>query len=219
MMSNSCLIFLSILYMPFVLPTAAAQEATEHIPYKVLPAQPGELCTICGVPLTDQDVALQVRGRRVPLNRSMVDSFLASEEKYFAMKQPRGALFSEEMTDQPGVSLGGISAGWFLFGCYILVALIFSGLSGYTAVSKGLPPIQYFFIGLVFSVLGYIYVLTRPAVSKKGEIPDGLVKVPTTSAPVACSRCGYGNHPAANVCAGCGGKLQPMVQSEVARAM
>ncbi len=211
-------VVLSLFLSTFSISAAAvAQESPDKIPYKVLSAKPGERCSICGVLLTEQDVALLVRGRRVPLNRAMVDSFLANQEKYFAAKQPRGALFSEEMTEQAGVSLGGISAGWFWFGLYILVALIFSGLSGYAAVSKGLPPIRYFFAGFVFSVFGYLYVLTRPALAKKGEIPEGLVKVPVTAAPVACPNCGYGNHPSAKVCAGCRGTLQPAMQSEVAR--
>lgn len=214
-MSHSRLIILYLLAI--LISSAAAQESTDKIPYKVVPAKPGERCSICDVPLTDQDVALLVRGRRVPLNHMMVDSFLANEEKYFAANQPRGALFSEEMAEQPGVSLGGISTGWFLFGSYILAALIFSGLSGYAAISKGLPPIRYFFIGFVFSILGYLYVVTRTAVAKKGEIPEGLVKVPTTSAPVACPKCGHGNHPSAKICSECGNKLQPKLQSEVAR--
>jgi len=215
-MSHYRFILLLLLHT-ILLSFAAAQESTDKTPYKVMPAKPGERCSICDVPLTDQDVALLVRGRRVPLNHTMVDSFLTNEEKFFAAKQPRGALFSEEMTEQPGVSLGGISTGWFLFGSYILIALIFSGLSGYAAVSKGLPPIRYFFIGFVFIVLGYLYVVTRPALAKKGEIPEGLVKVPTTSAPMACPKCGYGNHPSAKVCSECGNKLQPKLQSEVAR--
>jgi hypothetical protein len=69
----------------------------------------------------------------------------------------------------------------------------------------------------VLSVFGYLYVLTRPALANKGEIPEGLVKVPTTAAPATCPNCGYGNHPSAKVCAGCSGKLQPVMQSEVAR--
>jgi hypothetical protein len=117
------------------------------------------------------------------------------------------------------VALGGISFGWFLFGLYVLVALVFGGMSGYTAVSKGLKPIPHFFIGFFLSAFGYLYVLMRPAAAKKGEIPAGFVKVPTTNSPVPCAVCGYNNHPSAKQCAGCGGKLQPLIESEVARAM
>jgi hypothetical protein len=118
-----------------------------------------------------------------------------------------------------GAALGGVSLGWFLFGLYILIALFFAGLSAYAALSKGLPPISTFFMGFFLSALGYLYVLTRPAVIKKDEIPVGLVKVPTTSAPVSCPACGYNNHPSAKKCAGCGNQLEAQMQSEVARVM
>jgi hypothetical protein len=172
------------------------------------------------VPLdTLNDVTLIVRGRRVPLHRTMVDSFLRTQEKYFSAKQPKSAVFQEELSAPTGAALGGISSGWFLFGLYVLVALVFAGMSGYTAVSKGLSPIPHFFIGFFLSAFGYLYVLTRPVVARKGEIPAGLVKVPATFSPVACPVCGYTNHPSAAQCAGCSAKLEPVTQSEVARAL
>jgi hypothetical protein len=189
------------------------------IPTDTLAAKRGERCTVCGVELTEDDVALIVRGRRVPLNKSMIETFMENPEKYFAQKQPKSALFQEELASSTGATLGGISSGWFLFGSYVLVALIFAGLSGYTAVSKGLSPIPHFFIGFFLSALGYLYVLARPAAVKKGEIPEGLVKVPVTSMPLPCPACGYTNHPSARKCAACGGELQPQMESEVARAM
>ncbi|MGH7454512.1 MAG: hypothetical protein ACRENG_24375, partial [bacterium] len=197
-----------------------AQENLPQTPYPAVRPKLGDYCTVGNVPLdTLQDVALIVRGRRVPLHHTMVDSFMRTQEKYFSQKQPKSALFQEELSVPAGVALGGISSGWFLFGLYVLVALVFGGMSGYTAVSKGLKPIPHFFAGFFLSAFGYLYVLTRPAVAKKGEIPAGLVKVPATNAPVPCPSCGYTNHPSAAKCAGCGSKLQPMMESEVARAM
>ena len=102
--------------------------------YQSVPARPGELCTVCGTPLTEDDVALIVKGRRVPLNKAMVNAFLQNQEKYFTKMQPRGALFQEELDAPAGTALGGVSLGWFLFGSYVLVALIFGGMSGYAAV-------------------------------------------------------------------------------------
>jgi hypothetical protein len=196
------------------------QENLLQTPYRTVRPKPGDYCTVGNVPLdTLQDVALIVRGRRVPLHRTMVDSFMRTQEKYFSQKQPKGALFQEELSAPAGAALGGISSGWFFLGLYVLVALVFGGMSGYTAVSKGLKPIPHFFIGFFLSALGYLYVLTRPAVAKKGEIPAGLVKVPTTNSPVPCATCGYNNHPSAKQCAGCGSHLQPLMESEVARAM
>ncbi len=185
--------------------------------YQSVPARPGELCTVCGIPLTGDGVALIVKGRRVPLDKAHVNEFLQNAGKYFAAMQPRSALFQEELDAPAGTALGGVSSGWFLFGLYVLVALIFGGMSGYTAVAKGLKPIPHFFIGFAFSAFGYLYVLTRASQVEEGEIPSGLVKVPATSAPVPCKTCGYMNHPSAKKCANCGASLKPIVQSDVTR--
>jgi hypothetical protein len=212
-------LMLSTLFMLLYLQasTGAVAADTTDSGYQMVPAKPGEECTVCGIPLTDEDVALIVKGRRVPLNKGMVQEFLENQERYFARLQPRGALFQEDVDAQEGTSLGGISRGWFLFGLYVLVALLFAGMSGYVAVAKGLKPIPHFFIGLFFSVFGFLYVLTRPRLAKEGEIPSGLVKVPLTSAPVPCPKCGYSNHPSASMCKKCGSALSPAVQSEVQR--
>ena len=210
--------YLALAFCLLALPLRT-QENASQTPYQSVRPKLGDYCTVGNVPLdTLQDVALIVRGRRVPLHRTMVDSFMRTQEKYFSQQQPKGALFQEELSAAKGAALAGVTSGWFLFGLYVLVALVFAGVSGYTAVSKGLPPIPNFFIGFFLSALGYLYVLTRPAVAKKGEIPGGLVKVPLTHAPVPCAACGYNNHPSAKQCVGCGGKLEPMLQSEVARA-
>ncbi|RMF66990.1 MAG: zinc ribbon domain-containing protein [Calditrichaeota bacterium] len=170
------------------------------------------------MPLTEDDLVLIVRGRRVPLNRAMVDSFLNNQEKYFSKLQPKGALVQENLDAPRGTAQGGISLGWFLFGLYVVVALFFSGMSGYVAVTKGLPPIPHFFIGFFFSLFGFMYVVTRPARVAREQVPAGMVKVPRTASPVPCPECGESNHPAASRCAGCGAKLQPAFESEAARA-
>ena len=192
---------------------------TTSISYPVFPAKPGEKCTVCGTPLTQDDLALIVKGRRVPLSRAMVQEFLRNQEKYFAGFEPKGALFQENMDAPDGTALGGISNGWFLFGLWVLFALVFAGLSGYVAVGKGLIPIRHFFIGLIFSAVGFLYVLTRPKVVREGEIPEGLTKVPTTASPVLCAKCGSANHPSARKCSMCGADLKPRVESEVARVL
>jgi hypothetical protein len=127
--------------------------------------------------------------------------------------QPKAALFQRES----GTSQSDMSSGWFVFGLYVLIALIFSGLSGYTAVGKGLNPLPYFFMGFFLNVFGYLYVLTRRSAVAPGEVPAGLVKVHTTLAPVPCAKCGNTNHPAAKKCLGCGAELEPLVQSDVGR--
>jgi len=202
----------------FILSAVSWADTTAPM-YPVVPAKPGESCTVCGVPLTEDDVALIVKGRRVPLNSAMVEEFLQNKEMYFANLQPKGALFQENLDSPSGTALGGISSGWFLFGLYVLVALIFGGMSGYAAVGRGLKPIPHFFIGFLFSAFGFLYVMTRPKAVKRGEIPPGLVKVPVTASPVPCEKCGHANHPSAKRCAECGADLKPRVESEVERAL
>jgi hypothetical protein len=104
-------------------------------PYEKVPYQPGEICVVSGKHLVEGDVALIVRGRRVPLCFSKVDTFLKYQDKYFAHMQPKGALFQEELSAPQGAALGGVTSGWFLFGLYVLAALVFGGMSGYAAVS------------------------------------------------------------------------------------
>ncbi|MCI0698082.1 zinc finger Ran-binding domain-containing protein [candidate division KSB1 bacterium] len=194
----------------------AGPDSVNHLGHIKVAVKGFFKCVGCNNPmhLDSAGYALLYRGRKIPTHsfcESAVRSNPAVYQTYFASLQPRGALFQENETSQTGVK-----AGWFIFGLIVLVALLAGGLSGYAAVSKGLQPIPNFFIGL--TIVGLFYVLTRPSAVKPGEVPDGLVKVPTTSAPVPCEKCGYTNHPSAKKCAGCGTKLKPVVQSEVARA-
>jgi hypothetical protein len=173
-------------------------------------------CVGCNNPMHPDSAsyALLYRGRKIPTHsfcESAVRNNPSLYQAYFASLQPKGALFQEHDDGQSEVK-----AGWFIFDLIVLIALLTGGLSGYAAVSKGLKPIPHFFIGL--TIVGYLYVLTRPSAVKPGEVPEGLVKVPTTSAPVPCEKCGFTNHPSAKTCAACGTKLTPTMQSEVARA-
>lgn len=205
----------ALLFFNFNVTFSTAQES--ELPYKSVPPKENERCVVCGVDLTEEDLTLIVRGRRVPLKQAMVDSFLNNKEKYFSELQPKSALFQENLEARQGTAQSGISLGWFLFGLYVLTALIFGGLSSYSAVSRGLPAIPSFFLGLVLHVAGYLYVLTRPAAADRADIPKGFVKVPTTRTPTHCPECGAENHPSAKKCSGCGAGLQPTIESEVSK--
>jgi hypothetical protein len=181
-------------------------------PYKKLEPKAGERCIICDVPLTPDDVVLLVRGRRVPLDQAMVDSFLQNEAKFFGRLTPKGALFQENPT--PSAGMEGL---WTWIGIYVLAAMLFAGLSAYHAVSIGLSPMRPFLLGFFFLIAGYLYVRMRTSVDP-GKIPKGLAKVPTTMPPAVCSTCGNTNHPTADRCLECGNKLQPTIQSEARRA-
>lgn len=186
--------------------------------YSRVPARNSELCTLCGAGLTSEDVTLIVRGRRTPLCRADVETFLNDLERSFSSRQPKGALFQEDLSGPPGTAQGGISQGWFLFGLLVLSALIFGGLSGYRALSMGLPPLAPFFIGFFLNLPGFLYVISRPAGQDYMKVPKGLVKVPETLAPAPCPACGEVNHPTARQCPGCGEELHPSQQSDVTRA-
>jgi hypothetical protein len=207
----------SVLTLLIITGTFLADAAEAPNPYPIVSARVGEYCTVCGSPLTVDDVALIVKGRRFPVDKSMVDVFLKNPQAYFRTKQVRGALFHEELQSAAGTTQSGLARGWFLFGLYILTGLVCAGLSGYVAVAKGLPAIPHFFAGFFLSMLGLLYVLTRSSHGKPGTVPHGLVKVPTTYAPVPCPACGNTNHPAAARCAACGAALEPKLQSDVVR--
>ena len=186
--------------------------------YEIVPAQEGERCVVCGNPLSLDDIALIVKGRRVPLKKEMMQEFLANEEKYFVEMQPRGALFQEDSGLKTGTSLGGVGWGWFLFGVYVLAGLLSSGFSGNTALQRGLNPRPYFFLGFFLPVLGYLIVLSRKSEPQQ-DLPHGLVKIPETSKPIACPACGFTNHPTARTCSGCKKPLSPLRASEASQVL
>lgn len=134
---NFALLFLAILHiasLPFV---AYSQQLSmlqrEFQTAATVPVQDGDRCIVCGAKLSDQDVVFMVRGRRVPVAKSLVDELKANPEKYFFSLQPKGALFSE---DSEG---SGDRWNWFIFGIFVLVSTIVFGLfsSIKTKVAKG----------------------------------------------------------------------------------
>lgn len=151
----------------------------------------------------------------LPFQTTINDSLAQPPEKISSRESPKSALFRSDMPDESS-NPARMNWLWLWFGFYILSGLIFGGLSGYVAVSKGLPPHLYFFIGFFLSVAGYVYVLTR-ASSVNQNVPAGLTKVPETYAPAPCEKCGYANHPAAKTCAGCGTRLHPALASDMDR--
>ena len=117
---------------------------------------PEDHCTVSGELLGPNDVCLLVDGRRVPVKKEAVNIFLNNQEKYFSKLQPKSALFTESM----GVAKN-LSIGWFIFGIYVLIGLLFAALTSHAAVGKGLKPIPWFFIGLFFNAFGYLAVLNE----------------------------------------------------------
>jgi hypothetical protein len=182
---------------------------------KRVPHKAGDICALCNQPTDANDPTYMVHGQRVPLHAAeMKDPSAASQLKGFlALLQPRGAFIGQSASAE-------LSLGWFIFGMYFLVGLLFAAMSAHRALNAGYSPISWFFVGLVFSAVGYLFLLTRPKreVLAPAGIPPGLGKISLTYNPQACPKCGTENHPSAAQCSGCKANLSPQMTSEVARA-
>jgi predicted nucleic acid-binding Zn ribbon protein len=197
--------------LPAALGQVAARVQGDTLTYRLVPAEYGEHCLICGMQLTADDVALIYRGRRVPLKRAMVEQFLQDPDRYFFKLEPRAALF-----DEHAVVRRRLQTGWLVVGFAILTSLLFAGLSAHQAVRKGLQPVPWFFAGLAFNAFGYLMILTRKG-TPGSDVPEGWAKVRLTAEPVHCRNCGAEIHPSARRCPFCGRETTPVVSSEVER--
>ena len=175
----------------------------------------GEFCLVCDKPIGDEDVVYLVNGQRVALHTVRCYAVFQKEPaKFLVLLRPRGAFLG---TSGEGQELSFV---WFLTGLYVLLGLVFAALCAQHALSAGRNPVTWFVLGMGLNAIGYLLLLTRPKleVHAPGGVPEGLVKVATTFAPLPCPNCGGMNHPAANQCAACRGKLQPVEVSEVGKA-
>ncbi|MCZ6735652.1 MAG: hypothetical protein O7C65_07685, partial [Planctomycetota bacterium] len=141
--------------------------------------------------------------------------FAADPDRYFSQLQVLGALFDERApAETPPHQF------WLFLGLYVLAGLVAGGACGYLAVCKGLPPVRWFFAGLLVNVAAIAALLCMHksrAFAAPAGIPAGLCKVPTTYAPVYCPHCGAENHPATGACSDCGAAMQPSVTAETDR--
>jgi hypothetical protein len=174
--------------------------------------RPGDLCLICDKPIGRADIIYMVNGQRVAVHRDVcLVEFRAHPERFLATLRPRGAFLGAGAEGQ------NLSYSWFLVGLYVLIGLVFSAVCAQRALHAGRNPMAWFGVGLMFNAFGYLLLLMRPKrkTFAPAGVPEGLQKVPATYAPQPCPGCGHTNHPSATECAGCGGKLQPAIQSEV----
>lgn len=195
----------------------AAQEPAADPSWEVLgeKAGDGEQCLVCGNAIHEGQVReFRYKGRTFWVSEKMVGEFEADPDAYFKKIQARAALF-----DEGSMPERQISGFWLGFGLYVLIGLLAAALSGYLAVGKGLEVRPWFAAGLLLNVFAVVAVALKPraAVDLPAGIPGGLAKVPVTRQPASCPHCGAPNHPAAAVCASCGGALQPNVEPETAR--
>jgi len=191
------------------------EPGREITTYPVVEPRAGETCVVCDKAVAATDRVYEVEGQRVPVHMGACDhAFRRAPEHFLARLKPRGAFLGAEPNLGPNFSLG-----WFAFGIYVLLGLVFGAFCAYRAVNHSLKPWPWFLAGFFLNVFGFLALVTRPAGDRSmAGLPPGLVKVPTTYSPRVCPRCGEMNHPSATSCVGCGNKIEPLVTSEVARA-
>jgi len=192
--------------------TTGFSEQKVEVTERVEP-RPHERCMVSGAEMREGDPVLIVKGRRVPVRAEAVDRFLANPDAYFSRVQPKSALFTEALTSP------ALWVGWFGFGVYVLLGLVFSAVTSYTAVDRGAPPLRWFLAGLLLNVGGLLWLNSAVPDTGARSAPAGLRKVPTTAAPVCCTGCGEELHPSARRCHRCGTERAATVESEASRAL
>jgi hypothetical protein len=180
----------------------------------VVEPRAGETCIVCDKTVGAMDRVYEVEGQRVPVHKGVCEAaFALDPERFLARLKPRGAFLGAEPNLAPRIWWG-----WFAFGIYVLLGLMFGAMSAYRAVNHALRPWPWFLAGFFLNVFGFLAQVARPVGdSSMAGLPPGLVKVPTTYSPRVCPRCGATNHPSATSCAECGNKIEPLVTSEVSR--
>lgn len=175
----------------------------------------GEICLVCGNPISSHDVTYLVQGQRVPLHKkNCFGIFSAQPLRWLAKLKPHGAFLDASAAKV------GLSANWFLFGLYVLVGLLFGALAAHRALHVGRNPLVWLGVGILANLPGYLALLMLPkqSVNAPAGIPGGLGKIAATYAPENCPACGWENHPSASKCGNCGASLAPKTVSEVAQA-
>ena len=151
--------------------------------------------------------------KRMPLWKDILPVHLIALVLMQQPGQPRGAfLGAGEST--------GMSSVWFWAGVYVVAGLVFGALAAHRALQTGNRALAWFGVGFVFTLPGFLFLLTRPkkAMEAPAGVPRGMQKIATTHAPERCPACGAMNHPTATHCIGCGEKLTPRMESEAHRA-
>lgn len=219
---NRCryILLLSGFFMFFALPPSAAaqpepQQAAEE-PWAAqlrrevenaprIEIQPGDMCIVGHIPLTEQSgTGILLRGRRVTMHKSKFDRFKAAPQKYFSQMQPKAALFTESYErNEPRM-------GWTIFGTAVVGLIILAGASAALAVRYGKDPSSSFFSALC----GNLFAPFAARGGEQVELRAGHTKIPNTAEPIPCPACGSTNHPAAELCSACGAALKPAYESE-----
>ena len=201
------IISLQFIYLDF-----SSKGKQDTLGYKLLSIKIGDRCIVCDLPIREgSGLALLIKGRRVTIDLEHFQEFIENKAKYFANLEPHGALFQES-----AVLPKTMRYGWFIAGLWIFSALIAAAVCCSVAIKKGLRAHAWFFRGLLLHLFGVIWIMMTKATLQTDKIA-GFRKIPVTSEPVPCPKCGALNHPAANQCSNCLSKLIPTQESEVSR--
>src|SRR3990172_5587301 len=79
-----------------------ASEPQPQSRYPTVAAEVGEICVVCGMPVSSGDIAIILKGRRLPVMKDMAAAVLKNPEIYFRSKQAKGALFQEDFQAPSG---------------------------------------------------------------------------------------------------------------------
>lgn len=186
---------------------------------RALPPDPAPLpsvlhCPVDGDVVKDRRFGVLWSGRRYYMDRQECrDGFLADPAAYAQRIEPRSALFRSPRPDRPS-----FSPALLIVSIVIVLGMLSGGVASYLAIQKGLSGGRWFTLGLFLNVLAIFWVTRRPGREVLFR-KKGLSKVPQTHEPASCPACGAWNHPSASRCRACDTGLQPVVVSEVARAL
>jgi len=169
-------------------------------------------CPVCAGPIEKGAAQRFAGGRQVILHLECARKFDEDPWAYARRIVPLAGLFTEDLESAPPPV-----RGWLYISLYILAGLLFGGVCGYLAVDRGRSGKAWFALGLVGTAAALAALLSMPRVEAPFHA-KGLAKVPTTREPRPCPACGHLDHPSSDRCLGCGGRLTPVVDSEVTRA-
>lgn len=171
-----------------------------------LPVEEGDTCIVCGDPLTENDIVLEVRGRRVPVARDALEDLLKNPNHYFVKLQPKAALFTES------ISTPSFSWGWLSFGALMLVLVISGAICSVMAMKRGLDSNRWFLIGFFGNFLAPFFLMQKKLLP---DLPPGFNKLARTAPPSPCPSCSAQNHPSAKNCISCSSALDPSTTSDL----
>ncbi|GMT48546.1 MAG: hypothetical protein IEMM0008_0085 [bacterium] len=167
----------------------------------------GDVCIVSGQYIGPDDVVIEHENNRFPLKKEALTTFLENPGKYISKKQPKGALFSNEI-----VKSRPLSKIWLILAIYIFVGLVFAALTVQKALAKKYRPAPWFFMGLFFNVIAYIIILSKDEASRS-EQENVSSELFRSTQPVLCPECGMENHPSAQSCTECQSPLVTLSNS------